>query len=190
MGKERSTLWWRSTGMTRRTLAAGTGEEPRRMTPELLSQLGVYADPNDPFSELPPDTQAAVIQQFVDQQQQRHNSALLQAHPGPLCLDALCAQSASRRHDAPTLDVAAGFPPEVLYQRDGSGLAFPPGQRPPDAHLMQFAEQQREAAAQEHAEARLATQEAGPVRPEASLQQAEVAVWSNLTIYCVPCQIK
>lgn len=63
---------------------AGNGEEPRRMTPELLNQLGVYADPNDPFSELPPDAQAAVIQQFVDQQQQRHHSAMLQGHPGLL----------------------------------------------------------------------------------------------------------
>lgn len=61
--------------------ATGNGEEPRRMTPELLSQLGVYADPNDPFSELPPEAQAAVIQQFVDQQQ--HHTALLQGHhPG------------------------------------------------------------------------------------------------------------
>ena len=51
------------------------------MTPELLSQLGIYADPNDPFSELPPEAQAAVIQQFVDQQQ--HHTALLQGHhPG------------------------------------------------------------------------------------------------------------
>jgi hypothetical protein len=49
------------------------------MTPELLSQLGVYADPNDPFSELPPESQAAVIQQFVDQQQ--HN-AMMQGHSG------------------------------------------------------------------------------------------------------------
>jgi len=51
------------------------------MTPELLNQLGVYADPNDPFSELPPESQAAVIQQFVDQQQ--HN-ALIQGHPAAL----------------------------------------------------------------------------------------------------------
>lgn len=51
------------------------------MTPELLSQLGVYADPNDPFSELPPEAQAAVIQQFVDQQQ-HHNALLHGHHPG------------------------------------------------------------------------------------------------------------
>lgn len=62
----------------------GNGEEPRRMTPELLSQLGIYADPNDPFSELPPEAQAAVIQQFVDQQQQHHSALLQGHHPGKL----------------------------------------------------------------------------------------------------------
>lgn len=54
------------------------------MTPELLSQLGIYADPNDPFSELPPEAQAAVIQQFVDQQQQHHSALLQGHHPGKL----------------------------------------------------------------------------------------------------------
>lgn len=52
------------------------------MTPEMLAQLGVYTDPNDPFSDLPPDTQAAVLQQFVDQQQRQHNNQLLHAHAG------------------------------------------------------------------------------------------------------------
>lgn len=62
------------------------------MTPELLSQLGIYADPNDPFSELPPEAQAAVIQQFVDQQQQQHTAILQGHHPGKpasTCRDAL-----------------------------------------------------------------------------------------------------
>ncbi len=38
----------------------------------------------------------------------------------------------------------AGFAHEALYHREGgggSGIHFPPGQRPPDVHLGQYAEQ-------------------------------------------------
>ena len=38
----------------------------------------------------------------------------------------------------------AGFPHESLYHREGvsgSGIHFPPGQRPPDAHMPQYSEQ-------------------------------------------------
>ena len=56
-------------------------DDGRRSSGDIRNQMGMYPETPETFQELPPDAQAAVLQQIVDHQQ-RQSILQAQAHQG------------------------------------------------------------------------------------------------------------